>query len=410
MTRRAALLAAPAAGWGLAIWLLWRSRVPATLHVPRLDEREVFSAAQLRRSASFSRVELLLWAAGVVVELAVLAAYAWRGHRFMRESAAGPLGTGMLLGMLGFAILWLASLPVSVADLWWQRRHDLARVGYADYVLGDWLALGGRFVFLCAALAVVMGFARLLGERWWLAASPVFVGLAALFAFVTPYLLSTHRLADPELRAASARLERRARVEHVPVVVEDVRDVTSLPNAETTGLGPSRRIVLWDTLVDGRLSEREVEVVIAHELGHVARGHVWKSVAWYALFAFPGAFVVARAVRRRGGMARPEAVPLALLVVVGLGVLAAPLENVVSRHLETEADWIALETTRDPGAARQLFRGFVPTTYSEPNPTLFEYVMLETHPTIMQRIALAEAWRRRRGARPGYATSDAQSP
>jgi STE24 endopeptidase len=102
-------------------------------------------------------------------------------------------------------------------------------------------------------------------------------------------------------------------------------------------------------------------------------------------------------------MGVPEAVPLALLVLVVLNLLALPLQNVITRHQEGEADWLALRTTRDPTAARQLFRQFVPTTYEEPNPGFLDYVLRENHPTIMQRIAMTVAWQR-------YATSAAQSP
>jgi STE24 endopeptidase len=400
---RALLLAALAGIWAAAAWFLWQTRVPGSLHLPHLDEHDYFSARQLDDAASFSRVAGLLWLLGVVVQVVVLALYAWRGDRFTRESAAGPLGTGMLLGMLGFAILWLAELPVSVLDLWWQRRHDLSRIGYAEYLFGNWFALGGEFLFLCLALLVVMGFARLIGDRWWVPAAPFFAGLALLFTFVYPYLISTDRLDDPGLRAAAQRYERIEGVAHTPVDVENVHDATSLPNAEAVGFGPSRRVVLWDTLVYGPFTDRQIHVVIAHEIGHLARKHLWKGVAWYALFAFPGAFLIARAVRRRGGMARPEAVPLSLLVLVVLGLLAAPIQNVVTRHMEAEADWMSLQTTRDPAAAKGLFRQFVPSTLSEPNPSTLEYVVLENHPTIMQRIAMAEAWRH-------YATSAAQSP
>jgi Zn-dependent protease with chaperone function len=281
-----------------------------------------------------------------------------------------------------------------VLDLWWQRRHGLSNVGYVTAVLGGWLGLSALFVFLSVALAVVMGLARLLGERWWIAAAPFFVGLALLFAFVSPWLDSTHRLDDPQLRATVARFERIEGVKHTPVVVADVRDTTSLPNAEAEGLGPSRRVVLWDTLVYGPFSERELAVVVAHELGHLARHHIWKDVGWYALFAFPGAWAIARITRRRGGMTQPAAVPLALLVLVVLGLLAVPLENAITRHMEAEADWMALRTTRDPAAAIGLFRGFVPATLEEPSPSTFDYLMLENHPTIAQRIAMALAWKR----------------
>lgn len=152
--------------------------------------------------------------------------------------------------------------------------------------------------------------------------------------------------------------------------------------------------MLFDTLVD-EFTPREITVVIAHELGHLAHDHIWKDVGWYALFAFPGTFLIARATRRRGGMARPGAVPLSLFVLVALGLLAQPLQNAISRHLEAEADWAALEATHDPAGATALFRRFVPTTLGEPNPSTFDYVLLENHPTTMQRIAMAEAWRSR---------------
>jgi len=78
-----------------------------------------------------------------------------------------------------------------------------------------------------------------------------------------------------------------------------------------------------------------------------------------------------------------------------LGLLSLPLENAISRHREAEADWIALQTTHDPAAATALFRRFVPTTLDDPSPSTIDYLLLENHPTIMQRLAMAQAWRLR---------------
>jgi STE24 endopeptidase len=364
---RAALAAALAVGWAAAVWLLWTSTTVPSLHLPHLDPHAYFSAQQLRTAASYSRLERLDWLVSTIAKLGALAVFVRYGVRWARESAAGRMGTGMLLGMLGFALVWAVQVPFGVLGLWWERRHHLTSLGYASAILGNWLALGGEFVSLCLALAIVMGFARAVGDWWWLPAAPAFIGLALLFAFVNPWLTSTDRLRQPELRAAAARLERIEHVRHTPIEVESVRDVTSLPNAEATGLGPSRRVILWDTLVDGRFTNREVTVVIAHELGHLAHNHIWKDVGWYALFAFPGTFLIARATRGRGGMSRPEAVPLSLFVLVGLSVLGQPLQNVVTRHMEAEADWAALQATHDPAGAVRLFERFVPTTLSQPS-------------------------------------------
>ena len=98
--------------------------------------------------------------------------------------------------------------------------------------------------------------------------------------------------------------------------VQDVHRFTTAPNAESVGFGPTRRVILWDTLLDGRFDRREVRVVIAHELGHIAHGHLLKRVGWLILFLLPATALVALATTRRGGLGRPEAVPLALLVFV----------------------------------------------------------------------------------------------
>jgi len=331
VTRRLPLVALAAAAWAVAALYLWNtSVVPSSLRLPHVDSHRFFTAAQLHAASSYSSVGVWLWVGGTIVQLVVLAVYARRGERFTRDSAAGPMGTGMLLGMIGFALVWLAQVPFTVLELWWERRQHLTHDGYAATVFGGWFGLGGAFVFLCVALAVVMGFARLVGERWWLPAAPIFVGLALLFAFIDPWLVGGHALHDARLRSAATRFERLEGVSRTPIVVESVHQTTTLPNAEAAGMGPSRRVILWDTLVDGRFTERELDVVVAHELGHLARHHIWKDVGWYALFAFPGAWAIARATRTRGGMARPRAVPLGLLVLVVLNLLALPLQNAIS--------------------------------------------------------------------------------
>ena len=117
----------------------------------------------------------------------------------------------------------------------------------------------------------------------------------------------------------------------------------------------------------------------AHELGHVARRHVLKGLGWGVLFAVPLTFLLAWATRRRGGLHRAEVVPFALLVAFGLSLLATPLENVVSRRYESEADWMALQATRDPGAGREAFRSFTRIDLAQPNPPEL-VIRLARHP------------------------------
>jgi STE24 endopeptidase len=388
------LVAAPAAGWGLAAWALWQTEVPDGLDRPEVRASDILSRAQLDEVRSYELFLRLSFVLSLVVVVVVFALYARWGARFVRESAAGPIGTGMLLGMLGLAFLWLVQIPFGLADLWWERRHDVSELDYGTWLVENWFALGGEFLFICLALLIVMGLARLLRNWWWIPGGAAFVGLALLFTFISPYLLPAQVDAPPEIVAETESLAEEQGVGEIDVRVADVNAYEG-PNAAAAGLGPTRRIVIWDTLLES-FGEDEVRVVLAHEVGHHARDHLWKSVAWYALFAFPGAFIIAWATRRRGGMREPTAVPLALLVLVVLQLVALPAQNAITRNLETEADWVALETTEDPEAARRLFTGFSEQGLIDPSPPTWAYVIMETHPSMAQRVALAEAWRERR--------------
>jgi STE24 endopeptidase len=241
----------------------------------------------------------------------------------------------------------------------------------------------------------VMGAAQMLPRLWWVVAVPAFAGIALLLTFVDPYLQPSHSLEDRELAAAAQRIQHAEGLSGIPVVVQDVHRFTPEENAFADGLGPSRKVFLWDTLLTGGLTKRQIEVVLAHEFGHHARDHLWKELGWYALFAFPEAYLVALVTRRRGGMARPEAIPVALLVVTLFGLAVLPIRNVISRHYEAEADWAALQTTRDPAGMTGLFQHFGVKDLSSPDPPTWAYVLFADHPTLMQRIAMAEAWKTR---------------
>jgi STE24 endopeptidase len=305
----------------------------------------------------------------------------------------------MLLGMLGLGLVWLVQLPFSVAAHWWERRHDQSTLGYLDWVLQDWTLLAAEFLTICIALLIVMGLARKLGERWWLPGTAVFVAIAAFFTFVSPYLdFTTEPLEDKPLLNAAQYDESALGIGHVPIRVEEVSIHTDQANAYAYGIGPSRRVVLWDTVLRKPFTLAEQKVVLAHELGHHAQRHLPKGIGWFALFALPGAWILMRTTRRRGGMGVPEAVPLALLVVAVFQLASAPLANHISRRMEAEADWKALEVTRDPVALEGLMSGFATTSLADPEPPGWVELMLGTHPSLADRVAMARAFAEKTGA------------
>ncbi len=382
--------------WCGGAYLLGRTTVPH-LHLSGLDQHRFFTARELRRSARFGHGEELLFGLGTIAKLTALAVLAWRLPRSVRAIGLGRIATAVVVSMVALTTLWFTSLPFSLADLWWQHHWGLGPFGVGDWLSTQWATLASEAVSALAGIVLVVGLAGRF-RRWWLPATAVIAGVTAFFAFVSGWAgaAGSHPLRDPVLRADVTRLERVERVSGTPVSVQNVSSFTSQANAFTVGFGPSTHVVLWDTLLDGRFSRAEVDVVIAHELGHVASRHIVKAIGWSALVALPALLLLELATRRRGGIADPANVPLAL-VVLFLGLfLLTPVENAVSRRDEAEADWHALNAARDPAAQAALFQAFARTSLEQPDPPLLEYLWLENHPTLMQRIAMAERWREKR--------------
>jgi STE24 endopeptidase len=384
-----------ALAWVVAAALLWRTQVPGDLHLPKLDAGDYFSGAELGRTERYERFLRIDFLLSFLAKIAALLVLVRRAPRLARNTGLGPIGAGMIVGMVMLVVLWAVNLPFAIAARWWEQRHHLAEGPWIAWLTDPWAQLGGSIGYVMLVIAVVMAFARRFPRHWWLPVTPIFLALTTLLLFVFPYLLAfgVDPPRDPQLRSDIRLLERREGID-VPVDIERVSDLTSQANAFAVGLGPTTRVVIWDTLLDGRFSPGEVRVVIAHEFGHVARHHLWKGLGWTVLFAFPLAFALAQITRRRGGLGDPAVLPYGALVLVLLQMALSPAVNIVSRRYEAEADWLALKATRDPASARGLFEEFSRTSLAQPNPPTWSYVMLENHPTLMQRIAMAEAWKR----------------
>jgi Zn-dependent protease with chaperone function len=385
-----------ASGWVVAGWFLWRTTVPADLRLPHVEPHRYWSASVLHRATRFDGFLRWEWVVATIVELAALVLLVRLGPRIARAFELGRVGTGVMVGAVTTLALWAVGLPFGFGALWWGRRYAIEKQGYAEWLLEQWPSLIGQVIGLTILLTILLVLAGIFRRRWWLVAGPLFTAIAVLLVFVLPYVetIGTRSPHRTKLAAEIRGLARREGVSGTPVRIEKASDRTRAANAEAMGIGPSARVVIWDTFLGGRFTTGEIKVVAAHEFGHIARRHIWKGLGWSALITIPGFFVLAAATRRRGGMERPEVVPFALLVIALYSLAVTPFTNVVSRRYEAEADWRALVTTRDPTSAVQLFREFGSLDLQQPDPPGWSYVWLDNHPTLVQRIGMARAWAR----------------
>jgi STE24 endopeptidase len=397
--------------WVVSGFLLWRTKVPR-LDLPALDPRAYFSADLLDRIADFRRVTRILLGASLAVEAAVLAVFIWKAGAIadaLGGVARGRLRTGVAVGLVLALALWLSTLPLGATSHWWRRRYGLSEQGYGGWLRDAGVSLGIRVVLTAAVVGGVLFLAARLGASWWLAGGPALVAAAVVLVLAQPLVIQPlfNRFEPVRDRALAADIESlaaRLGVHVDTVQVADASRRTTAGNAYVAGIGPTRRVVLFDTLLDGRFDRGEILAVSAHELAHVGRRHLWKGLAWFTLIAVPGVFLVAWITERRGGLAEPRLVPLGLAVGFAFFLLTLPFQNAVSRRYEAEADWLALEATGDPTSVIALDRRLVLTNLADPDPPTWYTFWLGTHPAPIDRIAMAvefEKLRTREAARGG---------
>jgi STE24 endopeptidase len=404
---KALLLAAVAALWIGAASLLRRTEVPG-LSLPSLDPRDFFSAGELARIEDYRSVSRVIALASLAAEIVVLALLVWKARPL--ASALEPVGRGrvrtsVLVGLAVVVAVWLVGLPFSAWTLVRRRDFGLSEQGWGGWIVDQLTALAVQAVLVSIAVAGAVWLAGRLGRRWWLVGAPALVASAGVFLVVQPLVVQPlfnrfEPLPDRELAGEIRRLGREMGVDVDDVLVADASRRTTTANAYIAGLGPTRRVVLYDTLLDGRFTDGEIRFVAAHELAHVERRHLWKGLAWFALLAVPGVFLLAWLTDRLGGLG-PRLVPFGLAFAFAWILVTQPLANAVSRRYEAEADWLALRATRDPASGVLLDRNFVRTGLADPDPPAWVTFLYGTHPTPMERIALAEAARSLAPARGG---------
>jgi len=217
---------------------------------------------------------------------------------------------------------------------------------------------------------------------------------------IDPIFNDFEKLPPGSTRSDVLELADRAGVDVGEVYRVDASRRTTAANAYVGGLGHSKRVVLYDNLISG-FPRDEIRMVVAHELGHQKHNDLIRGLAWLALVAPAGTFLVQRlaeAFARREGLGDPRvkpgpvvlpAIALAIgLVTFGMGAAS----NVLSRQVEGRADAYALSLTRDPAAFTQLERRLAIRNVSDPDPPRLLHVLFGTHPTTAERIGIGEAW------------------
>ena len=362
-----------------------------------IDLSRYFTEAEIQRGKRFARPQMALAMASAAIEFGSLAFLVrrpprWLPRRFKRPVAGGAAtAAGLAVG------LSLPPLPLRAV----ARKRGIA-VGLVTQSWRGWAAdllkaSAIEAVLAGGAGAAAVALTRRYPRTWWFpaaAGSVVFgAGLAALAPVVLdPVFSDFTALPEGETRSDVLELARAAGVKVGEVYSVDASRRSTAANAYVTGLGPTKRVVLFDTLLD-RYGRDEVRVVIAHELAHVRHRDVVRGVVYAALVA-PAA---ALAVQRLSWQLSPErGTPAALPALALAAVLvAAPtglIGNRLSRAIERRSDAYSLELTGAPEAFISFEREIALQNVADLNPPRWLTSLLATHPPTAERIGAAVAW------------------
>ncbi len=381
-----------------------------------VDLSEHFSDQQIARGRRFARGQLALALARGVVDTAALISVvrltARRGSPKQQDAGQGPQRPTALsasspaLASAATAAGITVALSLPGLPLAALARSRSLRVGLATQSWRDWGADMAKSHLIEAGIASVgsvgvTALTRRLPRAWWLPAAGGSVLVGAVFSTIAPIVLDPLFNEFTPLPAGETRADVLALADAAGVKVGEVFSVdasrrSTAANAYVTGLGPTKRIVLFDTLLSG-YSRDEIRVVVAHELAHVRNRDVLRGIAFAALTAPAGAFAVQRvswALTSERGTAR--ALPS---LALASGLVAAPIgliANRLSRALERRADAFSLELSDAPEAFVSFERAIALQNVADIDPPRALTALMSTHPPTGERIGAALGYQKRR--------------
>jgi STE24 endopeptidase len=318
--------------------------------------------------------------------------------RALEDAGQRPIAGAAALGAAISVGLGALTLPLSAV-----RHRRAVKAGISVQSWPSWFSDLGKSSAIgaglnAAALAGAMGLLRRFPGRWWGPAALGSTALSSGFILLSPVLLDPvfnkfDPLPEGELRSEVLDLAQRAGVEVGEVYRVDASKRTTAANAYVTGLGRTKRVVLYDTLLND-FPPGEVRSVIAHELSHVRHRDVQRALAWLGLAAPAGLYLVERLTEWLADDEEPmpamlPAFMLALGAVSFAGSLAA---NALSRRIEQRADAFALTLTDDPDSFIELEKRLAEKALVDPQPRRILQKLFGTHPDAVTRIGYAVSY------------------
>jgi STE24 endopeptidase len=362
-----------------------------------------FSAQQLERARDYNRPQVALYGGALAVQIGVLALLVARPPRRLGGSFRRPVLAAAVTGAALSVTISVAVLPLKVVGRERARDYGLITQSWGGYARDTAISWGIGGLIAGAGAAGGIALIRRFPLRWWIPGSAVVVAFGVITIYAGPVVLDPlfntfTPLPAGQVRSDVIELADKAGVEVGEVFETDASRRTTAANAYVTGLGQTKRVVLYDTLVE-HFTRDELRLVVAHELGHVHYADVPKGLLYLALVAPFGMFAVARLTGRMApgeATGSPAMLPALALSITIMATTITTISNQYSRAIEARADAFALRSTAQPEPFISFEQRIALRNLADPDPPAWRTFLLATHPPIVQRIGMGVAYERAR--------------
>lgn len=360
------------------------------------DPATFMTVEQLEMSTSFARARHLIFFLSIPFEWLAILFFIFGGlsdhFEDVVKTRISTRSLQVVVYYLMFALFtFFVMLPFRFIS------YQLARFyGTSVMTLPHWLRNRGidfvvDFILMIIIVLVVLFLIRHFKRTWWRVAWFAFIPFAFFFMLISPIVIDPlyndfRPLSNYELETRILAMAEEAGVSANQVFEVNMSDQTNTINGYVTGVGPTARIVLWDTAL-AQLSEDEIMFLMAHEISHYVNRDVYIGIFIAVVFAFGGMFIVYKVVDKMDDQSL-QRIPVAILTVSILLFVTSPATNAFSRWFEVRADEFAVEVTQDAEAGISLFQTLSTTSLNEVHPPGLVRIFRSTHPSIFQRIVV----------------------
>ena len=371
----------------------------------RVNAGSYFSDSEIEHARNYRRPQLALYGGVLVVELGLLALLATRPPRCLRGRFRRPVLAGAVAGAALSIGVSTAVLPLKIVSRERAKHVGLVTQSWSGYARDTAVSWGIGALMAAAGAAAALGLIRRYPRGWWVPGSALVVafGVASIYAgpVVLDPLFNTFKpLPDGQARSDVLELARKADVDVGQVLTVDASRRTTAANAYVTGLGKTKRVVLYDTLLEN-FSRDELRLVVAHELAHVHHRDVPDGLLYLAIVAPFGLFAVARLTAgfapTESDVPGPAILPALALSIAVMTTTITTISNQLSRDVEARADSYALTLTGEPEPFISFEQRIALRNLADPDPPEWQTLLLATHPPVIERIGMGVAYERGAG-------------